>query len=121
MESRESKVSLDYLTNYYDRFNMVMESAASLNIPHHAKKHYGQEMTSTFWTKASALSTQESMTGGAATSQYVIPHLRTNRNYRDRMRSDVYQIDSTSQNPSDPNSMMDQGPVRNSPYVIETE
>jgi hypothetical protein len=101
-----------------------MESAASLNsIPRHATKHYREEMTSSFWTKASQ-STSGSLTAsngdGVAASQYVIPHLRTNRNYRERMRSEVYQIDSTYQNPSDPNSMMDQGPVRNSHYVIET-
>ena len=67
----------------------------------------------------------QSFYGGANTatscfcnSNYVAPYLRYNRDYRELKRLGFYFNDSTYLNASDPNSMRDQGMVRNAEYNI---
>ena len=81
---------------------------------------YNGEMTSYYWpNKMSA--TMTSGFGGAASSQYIIPHVRLNRDHREKKKLSLYLNDSTHLNPSDPNTMIDQGQVRNSPYNMDIE
>jgi hypothetical protein len=58
--------------------------------------------------------------GRATSSQFIIPFVRHNRDYRIKKNLGVYINDSSHNNPSDPNSMRDQGIVRNAPYHIES-
>jgi hypothetical protein len=58
--------------------------------------------------------------GRATSSQFIIPYVRHNRDYRDKKNLGLYVNDSSYNNPSDPNSMRDQGIVRNAPYHIES-
>ena len=46
--------------------------------------------------------------------------MRHNRQYRDKKNLGLYVNDSSYNNPSDPNSMRDQGIIRNAPYHIES-
>jgi hypothetical protein len=57
----------------------------------------------------------------AGSTQYIMPFVRSNRHYRDRKKMTVYVNDSSYSNPSDPNSMTDQGQIRNAPYAIDTD
>jgi hypothetical protein len=55
----------------------------------------------------------------ASSTHYIMPFTRVNRDYRDRKKLTVYVNDSSYSNPSDPNSMTDQGQIRNAPYAID--
>jgi hypothetical protein len=65
-------------------------------------------------------STYSGSLGRTTSSQYIMPFVRHNRDYRDHKNLQVYVNDSTHINPSDPNSMRDQGQARNAPYNIES-
>ena len=58
--------------------------------------------------------------GRSTSSQFIMPFVRHNRDYRDHKNLGVYVNDSTHINPSDPNSMRDQGQARNAPYNIQS-
>lgn len=83
---------------------------------------YEGEMKSYYWpNKMNAEMTRYSGSLGRATSsQFIMPFVRHNRDYRDHKNLQVYVNDSTHVNPSDPNSMRDQGQARNAPYNIES-
>jgi hypothetical protein len=64
------------------------------------------------------------MYGGSScycNSSYVAPFTRVNRDQRDLKTMGVFMNDSTYLNASDPNSMRDQGMVRNAPYRVNVE
>lgn len=50
-----------------------------------------------------------------------MPFQRNNRDYRDKKKLSLYLNDSSHANPSDPNSMRDQGQIRNSPYNFDIQ
>jgi hypothetical protein len=85
---------------------------------------YEGEMKSYYWPNkmnADMMQTRYSGSLGRATSsQFIMPFVRHNRDYRDHKNLQVYVNDSTHVNPSDPNSMRDQGQARNAPYNIES-
>jgi hypothetical protein len=56
---------------------------------------------------------------GASSTQYIMPFTRMNRDYRDKKKLNLYVNDSTHSNPSDPNTLKDQGQVRNAPYTFD--
>lgn len=85
------------------RFNQVMEQTSLT--PSSSYKH---EMQSYFFPNKTASS-----------SQYIMPFTRMNRDYRDKKKLNIYVNDSSHVNPSDPNTMRDQGQVRNSPYAFD--
>ena len=94
---------------------MVLDGTATSFSP--KTSDYRKEMTSDYWS--------QSLTGGfglkgAASTQYIMPYVRNNRDYRDRKQMEVYVNDSTHSNPSDPNTMTDQGQIRNAPYTLDT-
>ena len=74
---------------------------------------YGHEMTSYYQpTKVSgalAGTRYSGSVGRATSSQFIIPYVRNNRDYRIRKNLGLYMNDSSHNNPSDPNSMRDQG------------
>ena len=61
-----------------------------------------------------------SSAGRATASNFIMPFVRHNRDYKDHKNLNVYVNDSTHINPSDPNSMRDQGQARNAPYNIDS-
>ncbi len=63
---------------------------------------YKFEKSSSYWPTVAENS-------AVSTSQFIMPYTRINRDYRDRKKLGVYLNDSTHINPSDPNSMRDQG------------
>ncbi|CDW78824.1 UNKNOWN [Stylonychia lemnae] len=68
--------------------------------------------------------TMQSFHGGSTascwcSSNYITPFTRLNRDQRDKKQYGFYLNDSTYNNASDPNSMRDQGMVRNAPYNIQ--
>lgn len=96
-----------------------METTGTFGSP---KSTYYNEMSSHFFpTKMSQ--TMTSGFGGpkASASQYIMPFTRVNRDYRDKKNLNLYLNDSTYLNPSDPNSMRDQGIIRNAPYNVDTK
>lgn len=72
---------------------------------------YTEEMSSYYWPNqmAATLSSASSGDRGVTSSQYIMPFVRNNRDHRDRKKMKMYLNDSTHLNPSDPNTMRDQG------------
>jgi hypothetical protein len=92
-----------------------MESQARILSP---TMSYKDEMTSYFFPNG----TMGSFGGSAASSsQYIMPFTRMNRDYRDKKKLNLYVNDSSHSNPSDPNTMKDQGQVRNAPYTFDIQ
>ena len=85
---------------------------------------YKAEMTSNYWPKNMSVtrSTGFSNAGikGADQTQYIMPFVRMNKEHRDNKNRTLYMNDSSHLNPGDPNSMRDQGQIRNAPYNIDT-
>ena len=86
---------------------------------------YKNEMTSYYQPTKTSGSMMDNLrfsgsVGRATSSQFIIPFVRHNRDYRIKKNLGVYVNDSSYNNPSDPNSMRDQGIVRNAPYHIES-
>ena len=96
---------------------MVMEKTAMT-----PTSSYKDEMTSYFFTRDPKNQTQGNFSvGRAGATNYIVPFQRNNRDYRDKKNLTLYLNDSTHANPSDPNSMKDQGQVRNAPYNFDIQ
>lgn len=91
------------------RFNQVMETQAPQSM-------YKEEMSSYFFPNKTMGSF-----GATSSSQYIMPFTRMNRDYRDKKQLNLYVNDSSHSNPSDPNSLKDQGQVRNAPYTFDIQ
>jgi hypothetical protein len=91
---------------------MVMEMSSGFNSTNGSQTplSYKDEMTSYFWTnKMASIPFRGGAAGKASSSQYIMPFVRHNRDYRDKKNLQIYVNDSSHKNPSDPNTMMDQG------------
>lgn len=101
------------------RFNKILELTS---MPPEEGMYY-EEMRSYYspnkmTSKLGDFSRYSGSVGRATSTQFIMPYVKHNRDYRDHKNLGLYINDGTSLNPSDPNSMRDQGQARNAPYNI---